>query len=256
MLAADGAGGKIAMLAQRPPRDNCCVTEVKHSTKGTLSILLAGDLHGREEGLDWLMRQLAAERPDLLLFVGDFITGKPLPFVREVLREIRGHADHIYVVPGNWDPRESLIIFDEESLDGLRNLHRASALLAGWHFAGLGGSITTPPRNTPFEQPDDEAFSEPFAMQLPADVWLLHNPIHGQGDVIANGNHVGSKKLRELYDSQEEKPRLVLSGHIHEAFGTAREGETTFVNAGPLFEKRCARIVLAPGGVSAELVQG
>ena len=224
--------------------------------KRELSIVLAGDLHGREEGLDWLTGELARQRPDLLLFVGDFVTGKPLSFVREVLREIRGSADRIFVIPGNWDPRESLIIFDEESLDGVRNLHRASALAGGWHFAGLGGSITTPPRNTPFEQPDDEAFSEPFAMQLPADVWVLHNPIYGQCDKIANGTSVGSKMLRELYDIEVEKPRLVVCGHIHEAFGSAVEGPTTFVNAGPLFEKRLARIVLNPDGVDVELVKG
>jgi Icc-related predicted phosphoesterase len=221
-----------------------------------LSIMLVSDLHGREAGLDWLSERLKAEAPEVLLFAGDFVTAKPLSFVREVLREIRTLAPHILVIPGNWDPRESLIVFDEESLDGVKNLHRSSAMIGGWRFAGLGGSITTPPGNTPFEQPDDEAFSEPFAMQLPADVWVLHNPLEGRCDRIPSGASVGSKMLRELWNIEVDKPRLVVSGHIHEAFGVESEGETTFVNAGPLFEKRLARIVLSEAGVTAEVVQG
>ena len=106
------------------------------------------------------------------------------------------------------------------------------------------------------EQLDDEAFSGPFAMQLPADVWLLHNPLFGFCDVLPDGKSVGSKMLRELWDMEAERPRLVASGHIHEAFSVVEQGGTTFVNAGPLFEKRAARIRLSEDAVEVELVKG
>lgn len=220
-----------------------------------LRILAGADLHGRAAPADWFY-SLARERsPELIAFAGDFVTGRPLEFLREVLRELRGLAPAVYVVPGNWDPRESLIVLDEEAHDGLRNLHKASAWLAGYSFAGLGGSITTPPGNTPLEGPDS-GFAEPLAPNLPADVWLLHQPLRGFCDRVATGANVGSDSLRDLYAAQVAQPRLIISGHIHEAGGVERFKGTTFVNPGPLLDRRAAWIELEGTEVRVELLHG
>jgi Icc-related predicted phosphoesterase len=220
-----------------------------------LNILASADLHGRGGAADWFYELAAERKPELIVFAGDFITGKPLEFLREMLRELRRLAPAVHVIPGNWDPREALITLDEEAQDGLRNLHKAAAYCNGYIFAGLGGSITTPPGNTPMEQPD-EGFADPLRPYLPADVWLLHQPLMGFRDRIGSGANVGSDSLRSLWQEQEVKPLLVLSGHIHEAGGVDVYGGSSFVNPGPLLDRRAAWISLSGDDVAVELLEG
>jgi Icc-related predicted phosphoesterase len=215
----------------------------------SLTILAAGDLHGSQRGADWLYRKAAELQPALVLFLGDFVTGGPLEFAIEVLRELRMLDCACYAIPGNWDPREITVHMDEQAYDGLRNLHKASAWLGGYSFAGLGGSIPTPGGKSPLEALDDADFAAPLAARLPADVWLLHNPLHGYRDVAAGHGSVGSQALLALYDEQEEPPLLVVSGHIHEAAGIERGGAddaTLFVNPGPLSQLSAA--LITPSG--------
>lgn len=221
----------------------------------SLRILATADLHGRAGAAEWFYSQALERSPDLIVFAGDFITGKPLEFLREVLRELRGLAPAVYAVPGNWDPREALITLDEEAQDGLRNLHKASAWLSGYSFAGLGGSITTPPGNTPMEAPD-EGFAEPLSAYLPADIWVLHQPLRGFCDKVGSGQNVGSDSLRELYAAQAAAPLLVVSGHIHEAGGCESFHGTTFLNPGPLLDRRAAWVELGGDSVRVELLHG
>jgi Icc-related predicted phosphoesterase len=227
-----------------------------------LRILAAGDLHGSQRGADWLYRKAAELKPDLVAFLGDFVTGGPLEFAVEVLRELRMLNCACYAIPGNWDPREILIHLDEQAHDGLRNLHKASGYIGGYSFAGLGGSTTTPRANSPIESPDDADFAAPLAARLPADVWVLHNPLHGFRDVVSSGAHVGSTILRALYDAQGQDgiaPLLVVSGHIHEAAGVERGGPkdaTLFVNPGPLSQLSAALITLSVRRAEAEMLGG
>lgn len=220
-----------------------------------LRILASADLHGRAGAAEWFYAEARQRRPDLIVFAGDFITGKPLGFLRESLRELRSLAPAVYVIPGNWDPREGLIAMDEEAQDGLRNLHKSTAWLGGYSFAGLGGSITTPPGNTPLEMPD-AGFADPLTAGLPADIWVLHQPLRGFCDKVASGQNVGSDSLRELFAAQEEPPRLVISGHIHEAGGCEAFRGTTFLNPGPLLERRAAWVELQGDNLEVELLHG
>ena len=59
-------------------------------------------------------------------------------------------------------------------------------------------------------------------------ILVTHVPPFGTVDKIFIGMHGGSKELRELVD--KFKPRLVLSGHIHEDPGYKKINNTIFVN--------------------------
>lgn len=223
----------------------------------SLRLLLCGDLHGSDKGLAWLYGQAEELEPDLVVFVGDFVTGGPLSFVRDVLATLRELATQAFVIPGNWDPRESLVSMDEASFDGLRNLHKCAAWMQGYSFAGLGGSTPTPHGGSPFEcEADDEAFADPLRPYLPADIWILHNPVYGFRDRIVSGANIGSEALLKLFKEQDPAPMLVLSGHVHEARGVDSWRGTTFVNAGPLSQSGAAMIVLTGDEVEVELLGG
>lgn len=62
------------------------------------------------------------------------------------------------------------------------------------------------------------------------DILLLHAPPAGFGDLTETGNRTGSPSL--LARIEQVKPKLVVFGHIHEAFGrwTINDGVTTLAN--------------------------
>jgi Icc-related predicted phosphoesterase len=218
-----------------------------------LELLVGSDLHNSRPGFEWFCQLAEAQHPQLIVFLGDFVNRQPLSFIKEVLVSLRLLAPACFVVPGNWDPRETIFEIDAAAFDGLRNLHRYGAHLAGYSFAGLGGGTTTPVGNTPLESPE-LGFADPLALLMPADVWLLHNPLHGWRDLAGGKTHVGSTELAKLYTLQEQPPLLVLSGHIHEAAGSEQHGVTTFVNPGSLAARSAARVTLVERSVSVEML--
>lgn len=80
-----------------------------------------------------------------------------------------------------------------------------------------------------FMESEDE-LDERFA-RIPTgvDVLVSHGPVRGLLDVAVHGEHVGSLALRTHLP--RIAPRLLVHGHIHEAYGEARSGRTHIVNA-------------------------
>ena len=77
---------------------------------------------------------------------------------------------------------------------------------------------------------DEPARREAFA-RIPAGVRVVlsHAPARGQGDRVVLGAHVGCPVLgREVARAGAD---FLVAGHIHEAYGVSRVGETTFINA-------------------------
>jgi uncharacterized protein len=223
------------------------------SSERRLTILAGSDLHNSRPGFEWFCQLAEIRQPELIAFLGDIVSRQPLAFVKEVLVTLRSLAPHCFVIPGNWDPREMLVETDIAAIDGLRNLHKAQALLAGYTFAGLGGSTTTPIGGTPLEAPE-AGFAAPLAAFLPAEIWLLHNPVYGYRDLVAPGQHTGSPALTALWQTQDPAPLLVFSGHIHEAAGYEEAHGTVFVNPGSMASRSAAWIELEDNSVSVEMV--
>lgn len=57
---------------------------------------------------------------------------------------------------------------------------------------------------------------------------VAHIPPHGVCDILFNGQHAGSKAVREWIYAHE--PMLWLCGHIHESFGKGQIGNTSVYN--------------------------
>ena len=67
------------------------------------------------------------------------------------------------------------------------------------------------------------------------DIVMTHGPPLGFGDRTARGEHVGCADLLDAI--RRVKPRYHVFGHIHEAMGLTREGETVCINASALGER-------------------
>jgi Icc-related predicted phosphoesterase len=61
-------------------------------------------------------------------------------------------------------------------------------------------------------------------------VLVLHCPPYGMNDLTKSGHRGGSLAIKKVVE--ENRPVLVLAGHIHEARGIVRQDGTLFVNPG------------------------
>ncbi|MCC6348434.1 MAG: metallophosphoesterase [Candidatus Eisenbacteria bacterium] len=83
-----------------------------------------------------------------------------------------------------------------------------------------------------------------------ATLFVLHSPARGtKCDLVHGGHHVGSRAIRRFVE--ERRPRLVLSGHIHESprvSGAWKDtlGETVLVNPGQFGSRHLAAVWFDP----------
>ncbi len=166
------------------------------------------DIHCNTEKL---AETLSKEDYDLVVATGDFECLEPLETLEQT-------GAKILAVPGNMDPPHVIRRLKdlEWSVDGIKR--RVNGLV----FAGIGG--VDPGHST--EKLVKSAGKENV------DILLTHYPPKGILDKTIFGIHIGLASIRRLIETMS--PRLVLAGHVHEARGVARLGNTLIINPGPL----------------------
>ncbi|MEE8402198.1 MAG: metallophosphoesterase [Candidatus Hydrothermarchaeaceae archaeon] len=188
-----------------------------------MKLLCISDLHGGAEGIGDL------SAVDAVVICGDITHFGDRARAMEILEGFKG-AKRLLAVPGNCDNldvNEALVEFDVD-------LHARGRVVGDIGFFGLGGSNATP-FNTPQEYPEDQLWD--FLMKgheqvanASVKVMVAHTPPFNTELDKARMTHVGSKKVREFIETYE--PDLMLCGHVHEARGQDRIGETVLVNPG------------------------
>lgn len=181
------------------------------------------DVHGSEEALEWVKAR--AHEFEVLIAGGDLTRSGQLEFTKRFLGMLAGVGVPVLYVHGNADPKDLPIPSE------LRQLHGNSTKIQELTFGGLGGSNPTPFK-TPFELTDQEA--EKVLERLgPVDVLISHcPPVRTKCDTTSAGENIGSRPVRRYVE--RHKPKLVLSGHVHEAKGLDKIGGTIVANPGPL----------------------
>ncbi|KAG7394613.1 hypothetical protein PHYBOEH_004971 [Phytophthora boehmeriae] len=228
--------------------------------KGTLRVVCISDTHAKHRNVK------NVPDGDVLLHCGDFTQ-------RGTHDEIRDFNDwlgslphrHKIVIAGNhdlcMDAAEYDLHWDKDFRHKEYNDPSASrALLSNCTYlenrsvvidgVKIYGSPMTPPipgRTCAFNVARGFADQQHWA-KIPADVDVLvtHGPPHGILDKTVSGLHVGSEALLKETMSRI-RPKYHLFGHIHEAYGATRVGETVFVNAATstlLAKPRHAPVVL------------
>ena len=131
-------------------------------------------------------------------------------------------------------------------------MHKKKTVIDGVPFIGLGGSNPTI-FNTPFELSEEEIESSLEPLMEENSVLVLHAPPMGINDTIPSGAHVGSTSIKAIVDKYH--PRLVLSGHIHEARGMIEENKTIFINPGPAMSGYSAMITIDGDKTEIEMLE-
>lgn len=194
-----------------------------------MKILAFSDLH-RDLDQAALLTEMAAEA-DLVIGAGDFASlHEGLPGTIKALAGIEKPA---LLVPGN-NETEQALRDDATAWPSARVLHGEAFELDGVRFFGLGGGIPTTPWDWSFDLFDEEAAEQLEKMQSGIDVLILHSPPRDACDSSGapDSPHFGSPALRAAIEAKQ--PKLVVCGHIHEAWGQRAEiGASRIANLGP-----------------------
>lgn len=143
-------------------------------------------------------------------------------------------AKHKIVIPGNHDffcQRREKFSIDMASSVGVTMLNCSSIEIDGFKIYGYPWQ----PRFFDWAFNADEYQLKQMAKEIPeCDILVSHGPPKGILDKVKNpaqrdDPHVGDIHL--LNRILEIKPKLVVSGHIHEAYGTTGKNGIMFVNA-------------------------
>lgn len=186
-------------------------------------LMVCSDLHGSDEALALLRKAEKTMSPDVVVACGDLTTYGSADYMRRFLANF---DSEILAVPGNCDTDEMLSMLEEAGV----SLHGRRVRKGGLDFFGFGGGLPSP-SNMPFEVEEDEMVSKLRSAGVRGGVMVTHVPPRGTNDSIRSGAHLGSDGLMSVVE--ELRPRLVLSGHVHEARGSVSKGGTVFVNPGP-----------------------
>jgi len=199
-----------------------------------MRILALSDLHNSSRGAETALRLAAEQKPEVIVIAGDFTNLGSEEYARDILGRLPVLT---LAVPGNMD---SGAVGPAISTGRARNLHLRKEVVDGISFVGLGGWINSPSLGAPWGVQPEEAERTLSGLMTEGCVLLTHVPPMGHLDgvpvpeVFAPGGskeHIGSPMVLRLVERFQ--PRLVISGHVHEARGIETAGATTFVNPGP-----------------------
>lgn len=174
-----------------------------------VKILAISDLHGTEAGFKTTQSLLGKHKPDVLVLCGDITHFGPASWARKFLGSIEVP---MLAVNGNCDTDDVSRVIASNEKANLLNLKKE---MLGLKFVGLA----YPPRLW---------FDESLGR---IDVLVSHVPPLGCNDLIPGGGNIGDQQVRDIV--MRYSPKLVLSGHVHEARGIAKLQECVCVNPGP-----------------------
>jgi Icc-related predicted phosphoesterase len=190
-----------------------------------LRLLAFSDLHRDRRQAARLVDMAASA--DVVIGAGDYASNR-LGLVRTI-DALSGIGKPTVLVPGN-NETDVALWRACAGFAGARVLHGEAVEIDGVCFFGLGGGVPPTPLPWSFDLSEDEA-AEALA-RCPADaVLVVHSPPRGCVDVVF-GRHLGSRAVRAAIE--RTRPRLVLCGHIHQAWRQEESlAGSRVVNVGP-----------------------
>lgn len=194
-----------------------------------MKILAVSDLHGN---IKPILHYLKDNKVDLIIIAGDITHFGPAELGEDILNEICSFQVPVMAIPGNCDPGSLHINIDNSQAV---NLHARGMVIKNIGVCGFGGSNPTP-FNTPLEFEEIQIYDEAKkalegVKEEKITLFVTHAPPYGtKTDLLPSGEHVGSKSIRKIIE--ELQPTINICGHIHEARGTDKIGNTEIINPG------------------------
>ena len=203
-------------------------------------ITAISDLHNRQDVLEAILRDSAGA--DIIVFPGDLTDFGSAADAERILAQARRVIPIVFAVAGNCDNAAV-----DAALEAMGvSLSGRGVRVSEVGFFGVSGIPPWQARMYCFPE-EDLLVRMNVGAAATADcrvrVAVTHVPPYGTKlDRTWLGSHVGSRAVREMVEN--ERPALLLCGHIHEAQGIERLGSTLVVNCGAAKAGHFARIEL------------
>lgn len=216
-----------------------------------MKFLVISDLHAQNDVLDKMDGLFS--QADGVFFAGDFAKGFKPETGQETLQKLCSKHEVIFAVLGNCDNEQFLQDIEDQDI----SVQKALVFHEGLAIAGSGGAeIFT--KETEYErtqedmQTDFEIVDNAISQSGDSSLWknmilISHNPPKGTVcDKVNESLHVGSSIFTDYII--KNKPLAVICGHVHEACGTEKIGETVVINPGALQEGSYAWLTIDKKG--------
>jgi Icc-related predicted phosphoesterase len=214
-----------------------------------MRIIAFGDIHmeigaaGRIKGI---------RSADYIIITGDITNFGYRGDAKNVLDNLSTVNPNILAVAGNLDQPDVASYLEEAEM----SLHGRGMFIDNLGLVGLGGSNYTP-FHTPYEFSEKELADllDKGIAQIDKKrdhILVSHTPPHKTAaDKLSNGDHVGSKAVRDYIERYQ--PLLCLTGHIHESRGQDTIGRTPILNPGMIKNGGYIEVHYNNGRISATL---
>jgi len=188
-----------------------------------MMLLAFVDTHGDIESLQKIKKKSA--KADIILCAGDISIFEN--HLKALLAELNSFNKPVLIVPGNHES-EGRLRTECEHHKNLIYLHKEFYEQDNLLFAGYGGGGFSL-RDEKFERFSEKIKLKKIGKQL---ILLFHAPPYGNRTDLIMDEHAGNKSYRDFI--HEEKPLLVICGHLHENAGVQDKiGKTVVINPGP-----------------------
>ena len=195
-------------------------------------MLVSSDFHGNLYAFQKIAVKSKQLEVDLLVACGDITNFGTAKQAMKLLSNFDKLNIPVVFVPGNCDLPSVLEVETENCF----NLHEKCIKIGNYTFVGVGGSPLSP-LHTPLEFSEDEIYNTlELAVSKCSEnkklILISHTPpFNTKVDLAFNGEHIGSRSIRNFVEKY--KPIAVFCGHVHEARGIDKIGNTIVVNPGP-----------------------
>ncbi len=213
-----------------------------------MNIMAFGDIHEYVHTLKTLEAPL--HHADLILVTGDITRWRGPHTAAKVLAAIKHYNTNILAQVGNTDSWDTHYYLNDLGI----NLHGQGHRFDDLGIFGVGGSNATP-FYTPTEFSEEEIAAYLMAgydmiKDAPRKILIAHCPPYRTTvDRLYSGQHVGSTSVRQFIEAYQ--PDICISGHIHEAPGEDRLGNTLLLNPGMLAQGGYITVTCTPEALTA-----
>ncbi|RLG92708.1 MAG: hypothetical protein DRO36_00725 [Candidatus Hecatellales archaeon] len=195
-----------------------------------MKIMILSDFHGVARFAEKMRDLAVSQKFDCIVVCGDLTDLGPVKVARQIIGTLSESKLPVLYVPGNMDPRN---LVDE--LDSGFHVHGRGKIIGDVGFVGAGSYSNL---KGLLEQGLKSLVKTPRFL-----VFVTHVPPKGtKVDLAWDGSHIGSLEVREAVEKY--KPNLVVCGHVHEARGVDRIGESVVCNPGPAYNGFYAEVFL------------
>lgn len=194
-----------------------------------MKVCFVSDIHGDQSAVRYLECIDSEMKLDLIVICGDITTFGPASVASTILKSLKTRCA---AIPGNCDPEDVIRVIEKYCI----SLHLRRVSINGVDFVGIGGAPICH-LSTPLEISEADIEQELSRVIVDDCILVTHAPPYGINDLTHSGKRLGSRAIAKIVS--KHRPRLVASGHVHEARGIVEKDGTIFINPGTLKDGFC-----------------